>query len=88
MQVQAKIQKWGNSLGLRLSGVLRDLPHFVEGTKVEIEVNEEGFILKKARLKKTKFTLPYTEKELLTGMVSQNDYADLLVNPLKSESVD
>ncbi len=88
MQVHAKIQKWGNSLGLRLSGVLRDLPHFTEGADVEIEVNEEGFTVKKITLKKKNFRLPYTEKELLAGMLPHNEYADLLINPLKSESID
>ena len=33
MRVHAKIQKWGNGLALRVSGVMRDIPHFRKGRK-------------------------------------------------------
>ena len=43
MKVEAKIQKWGNGLALRVSGIIRDIPHFEEGTLVEVDVTEDGF---------------------------------------------
>ena len=37
MKVEAKIQKWGNGLALRVSGVMRDIPHFEAGNIVEVD---------------------------------------------------
>jgi antitoxin MazE len=86
MHVQAKIQKWGNGLGLRVSGVLRDLPQLQAGAKVDVEVTEDGFIVKKIVTTRCKLKLPYTEAQLLEGMSSQDNWDDLLANPLPSES--
>ena len=32
--IESKIQKWGNGLGLRVSGVMRDIPQFLVDTQV------------------------------------------------------
>ncbi|MDO9142332.1 MAG: hypothetical protein Q7U38_18595 [Methylobacter sp.] len=58
--VNTKIQKSGNGLALRVSGVLRDIPHFESGDEVQIEVNEEGFVVKK--VKPLRKTMPFTEE--------------------------
>ena len=47
MKIETKIQKWGNGLAIRIAGIMRDIPHFQEGTPVEVEVNEEGLTIKK-----------------------------------------
>tara|TARA_R110002126_G_scaffold110918_2_gene248516 strand:+ start:47692 stop:48144 length:453 start_codon:yes stop_codon:yes gene_type:complete len=84
MKVEAKIQKWGNGLALRVSGVLRDIPHFKEGMLVEIDVNEEGFVLKKRNLQKnTRF--PFNEDQLLEGLTPELAHADLLATPSAKE---
>jgi antitoxin MazE len=88
MNVEAKIQKWGNGLGLRISGILRGLPNFVEGTIVNIEVTQEGFAVKKMVKPKKTLKLPYTEAELLEGLCSHTAHADLLAKLLPSEHYD
>ena len=84
MRIHAKIQKWGNGLALRIAGVVRDIPHFEEGTEVDIDVNEEGFMLKKATLSK-KTRLPYSEADLLKNMSAETAHADELAILGKSE---
>jgi antitoxin MazE len=82
MMVNTKIQKWGNGLALRVSGLLRDVPHFQSGDEVQIEVNEEGFVVKKVKLQRK--ALPFSEDEIIKSLNS--DYAELVVtNLLKSE---
>lgn len=84
MKIQTKIQKWGNGLALRVGGLMRDLPQFKEGTVVEVEVTEEGFLVKK--LKSKKCTLfPYSEAEIINGLTRELAHADCLANPLSDE---
>lgn len=84
MKVHAKIQKWGNGLALRISGAMRELPHLQEGMLVDVEINEDGFTVKKSFLcHKKKF--PYTEKELLKGLSAAKAHSDLLASPLLNE---
>ena len=45
MKVQTTIQKWGNSLAIRITGSLRTIPHFTANMPVEIEVNKEGLTI-------------------------------------------
>ncbi len=75
MLVNTKIQKWGNGLALRVSGLLRDIPHFQSGDEVQIEVNEEGFIVKK--VKPSKKAMPFSEDEIIKGL--NPDHAELVV---------
>ena len=84
MKVHTKIQKWGNGLALRIAGVMRDIPHFQEGSEVDIEVTEEGFTLRKAASVK-KLQLPYSEADLLEGMTPFVAHADELATTLNSE---
>ncbi len=84
MRVEAKIQKWGNGLAIRIAGVMRDLPHFQEGSPVEVEVTEEGLTIKK--LKKTnKSKLPFSESELLADINPATAHSELIAKPLKNE---
>lgn len=84
MIIHTKIQKWGNGLALRVSGSMRDIPHFEEGTEVEVEIFEEGFSVKKSSLKLNKL-FPYTESQLLEGLTRETSHADALANPLSNE---
>lgn len=82
MHLQAKIQKWGNGLGMRISGVLRDIPHFHEGDLIQVEVSAEGFTVKKIPPAVKRF---YSEEELLRGITSYHGHADLSPTLLDSE---
>ena len=84
MRVHAKIQKWGNGLALRVSGVMRDIPHFQEGTEVDVDVNENGFFVIKSTPKK-KSIFPFSESQLLQGLNDGQIRSDLLAMPLISE---
>lgn len=75
MKVEASIQKWGNGLALRVSGVIRDIPHFEEGMQVIVDVNEEGFTVKKID-QAPKREKKFTEKDLLKGMTAYTAHAD------------
>lgn len=75
MTLHAKIQKWGNGLALRIGGAMREIPHFKEGTEVEIEVTETGFTVTKSK-KRTHF--PFKESDLLNGLSAQTAHADSL----------
>ena len=84
MIIHTKIQKWGNGLALRVSGGMRDIPHFEEGTEVDIEIFDEGFLVKKS-VPKTISLFPYTESELLDSLNQTTSHADLLTNPISNE---
>ncbi len=78
MRIESEIKKWGNSLALRISGVMAELPKFSDGTKVVIEVTEEGFSVKRTEKPKGKLKLPYSESALLSGMTPNKAHADEL----------
>lgn len=84
MQVQAEIKKWGNSLGLRVTGPMRDVPAFTKGTKVDIEVTEEGLMIRKAK-KINKPSFLFSEAELLEGMTPAKAHAELVTKVLDTE---
>ncbi len=52
MHIEAEIKKWGNSLALRITGAMAEIPHLKAGTKVDIEVKKEALIIKPVRVKK------------------------------------
>jgi len=81
--VHAKIQRWGNGLGLRVAGLMRDIPHFTPDTAIEVEVFEDGFTVRKA--KQPRRTLPFSELELLEGLTSDTAQAELLATPVAVE---
>lgn len=84
--IDSKITKWGNSLGLRVSGLMKDVPAFEQDTPVEVEIFEDGFMVRK---KKTKPKLALLdEKQLLDDMTAHNAHADVLAMPSLSEWLD
>ena len=83
MKIHARIQKWGNGLALRVGGAMRDIPHFQEGTEVDVEITEEGFTVRKSASNKMLF--PFSESTLIDGLTHELAHADLLAMPLASE---
>ena len=51
--MNATIQKWGNSQGIRLPKIILDTLGFAENDKVEITTTETSIILTKAKTHKT-----------------------------------
>ena len=84
MKVQSRVQKWGNGLAIRIAGVMRDIPHFQDGTPIEVEVTEEGLLIKKL-IKPGSFKFPYSEHQILANISEKSSHADLLAKPLDSE---
>lgn len=79
MRTQATLQKWGNSIALRLSGNLKSIPQFEEGDVVDVEITEEGLHIRKAEKKNV------TEADLLMGLSAYTAHADELVKPTDRE---
>ncbi len=79
MQIESKIQKWGNGLALRMSGALRTVPNLKEGDLLTITINENGFSAVKPSKRK------FTEQELLLDITANNAHIELAPNLLNSE---
>lgn len=84
--VSAKIQKWGNGLGLRVSGAMRDIPNFAENSEVTVEIFDDGFTVKRAVNKPQ--NLPYSEQELLQGLGADVAQEELLATTTDVEWVE
>jgi antitoxin MazE len=87
MLVKARIQKWGNGLGLRISGVMRELPQFKEGVALDVTVTEQGLSIVKSK-KQSKLVLPHSEAMLLKGLNSDSVHSDDLFSLLDGEGID
>ena len=71
------IQKWGNSLGLRISGAMKTIPQFEENMQVIVEVSEKGlYVYPKPKKLTARDILPFTEEELLEGLTPYLGHAD------------
>jgi antitoxin MazE len=77
MKITAKIQKWGNSLGLRISGPMKTIPKFEENMQVIVEATEKGlYVYPNPKKLTAKDILPFTEAELLEGLTPYLAHAD------------
>ncbi len=85
MRIESEIKKWGNSLALRITGVMAELPRFNAGTKVEVEVTKDSLIIKRVVKARRKLKLPYSEKELIAGLTPEKAHADLLPTLIQRE---
>ena len=74
MRIQAKIQKWGNSLALKLTGPWKSIPHFEENMLVDIDVTEEGIQIRPIKRRATR-RLPFSEAQLLKGLNAKTVHA-------------
>ncbi|CBL46731.1 Cell growth regulatory protein MazE [gamma proteobacterium HdN1] len=85
MHIESEIKRWGNSLALRITGVMAEIPRFSDGTKVTVEVTEDALIIKRASKLKRVLSLPFTERDLLNGITPSKAHADELAAPTKKE---
>lgn len=79
MKIHTTIQKWGNSLAIRITGPLKTIPHFAANMPIEIEVNEKGLTIYPVSPKKRKLLL-FNEAQLLKGLTVKNSHADEIVD--------
>jgi antitoxin MazE len=76
MKIQTTIQKWGNSLAIRITGPLKTIPHFTADMPVEIEVTTKGLTIH--RISKKRKSLIFSEEQLLKGLTAKKAHADEL----------
>ena len=81
MQIETEVKKWGNSLALRITGIMAELPGFSEGTKVVVDVSEDGIVVKHLARKQDNFRFPYSESDLLSDLTPESVHADELAQP-------
>ena len=85
---EGTIQPWGNSLGLRITRPMADLAHLTKGSKVEIEITEEGMIVKPTTKRRISLEFPYSEAELVRSLTPSKAHADELPALISSETVE
>ena len=78
MKIHTTIQKWGNSLAIRITGPLRTIPHFTANMPIEIDVDEKGLTIY-PRLQKRKL-LVFKEAQLLKDLTAKKAHADEIVD--------
>lgn len=88
MKVETEIKKWGNSLALRVTGVMAEMPGFKEGAKVVVDVSTDGFMVKPVANAGKKIELPYSERELLKDLTPAKAHAEALATPTDFEMGD
>lgn len=81
--IHSKIQKWGNSLGIRISGVVRELTNFEADSNITIEIFDNGFTVKKVETQPA--PIIFSEEELLEDISAHNAHSDLLAAPSNDE---
>lgn len=86
MRVNTEIKKWGNSLALRIIGVMVKLPGFKAGAEVTMDVNSDGIAAKPAAKKREALRFPCAESALLAGMTPEKAHADALAKPVGTEA--
>ena len=85
MRVETEIKKWGNSLALRVTGIMAEMPKFEAGTRVTVDVSNEGLVVKPTIGKTGTFRFPYSESALLAGITPDRAHADVLADPTEFE---
>jgi antitoxin MazE len=81
MQIETEVKKWGNSLALRITGIMAELPGFSEGTKLVVDVSEDGIVVKRLTRKQDNLRFPYSESDLLSDLTTESIHADELAQP-------
>lgn len=74
--MRAKIQKWGNSLAVRIPKALAELLELADGREVELSVEEGKMIV---RLPTP--TRRYTLEELVGGITAENRHDEIGTGP-------
>lgn len=83
MKMQATIQKWGNSLALRLTGPIRTIPKFEVNMVVDVDVEKDSIKVQPAAPFVKKF--PFKEKDLLKDLDANTAHAEILAKPNTKE---
>ena len=78
MKMQTTIQKWGNSLAIRITGPLKTIPHFTANMPVEIEVSKKGLTIHPISQKRKR--LPFNEEQLLKGLTAKKAHVDAIAD--------
>ena len=81
MKTRAKIQKWGNSLGIRITGAMKTVPHFEENMIVTVEITAKGIFIYPVFKKKKEKLFPFTEAELLSDLDAESAKDDMELLP-------
>ncbi|HAW0791576.1 TPA: transcriptional regulator [Escherichia coli] len=79
MRTQVVLQKWGNSIALRLTGNLKTVPGFSVGDIVNVEISEKGLFVEKPARRRL------SEAELLAGITPVTAHADEIATPFNKE---
>ncbi|EFD4951184.1 TPA: AbrB/MazE/SpoVT family DNA-binding domain-containing protein [Escherichia coli] len=79
MRTQVVLQKWGNSIALRLTGNLKTVPGFSVGDIVNVEISEKGLFVEKPARRRL------SEAELLAGITPVIAHADEIATPFNEE---
>ncbi len=69
--MQTRVQKWGNSLAVRLPKALADEVRVTADSPVEVTVKDNEIILRPLRPEKT-----YALDDLLTGVTAENRHGE------------
>ncbi|MFQ5661436.1 MAG: hypothetical protein ACE5GZ_13525 [Gammaproteobacteria bacterium] len=80
---KGKIQRWGNSLGLRITRSMSELAHLKQGSEVTIEITRAGLMVR-PKHEPRRFRLP-SEATLLKGLTSHKAHADEIPMHLTTE---
>ncbi|MCY3819564.1 MAG: hypothetical protein OXH52_09410 [Gammaproteobacteria bacterium] len=60
---------------------MAEMGHLEADTKVAVDVNNEGLVVKSAVEKLGALQFPYSENEMLAGIGPDNAHADILAEP-------
>jgi antitoxin MazE len=69
--MQTKIQKWGNSLGLRIPRTFAAEAHVAEGSTVDLSVEDGGLLVRPIRARR------YTLRSLLKKVTRRNLHTEV-----------
>jgi len=73
--MRTKIQKWGNSLALRIPKAVAELVEFSDGREVELTVEDGRVIVQPVRKRR------YTLEELVAGITDENRHDEIGTGP-------
>lgn len=74
-EMQARIQKWGNSLALRIPKAVAELVGLSEGGEVELVVEDGAVVVKPVRKRR------YSLDELVAGITAENRHEEVDTGP-------
>jgi antitoxin MazE len=80
--MKTKVQKWGNSLGLRIPKAFAEEASLVEGSTVELSIDSKGRLIVKPLLPQ-----PYELDQLLEKVTDENLHEELWVDPPRGREV-